>query len=231
MKKLHFIVIGLLTVVLSTTAVNAATSSVSPAAATPQAAASQQKIGIVNFRQCVEQSKVGQQEQESFDNMRKQLEATVQEKEKKLTELTNKFSDPNYVDSLSPEAEEEAKKEYRTLSQEMAQMQNQYYQMLNQANVKIIQKLAEIISQASEVVAKDKQLDVILNQDGTFFFNSTLEVTKDVVKAMDTIFASRPKQDATQMNDANATPAAPAAPQTKDAQMKKEMPKSPVNNK
>src|SRR5438445_117904 len=105
MKKLRFIIIGLVTI-----AVGAATMSAAPSTASTAVEQGNTHVGIVNFRQCVEQSKIGQKEQELFDSMRKQLEATVQEKEKKLSELTTKFSDPNYVDSLSHDAEAAAKK-------------------------------------------------------------------------------------------------------------------------
>lgn len=153
------------------------------------------RVGVVNFRKTVEQSKFGQAEQANFDTMRKQMEEVLKEKEKKLGEMNTKFNDPNYVDSLSPEGEAEAKNEFRQLSQEFSQIQQQYYQMLNQANQKIIQKLAETISEAAGTVAKEKNLDLILNEDASFYFQAALDVTSDVVKALDTIYANRPKDD------------------------------------
>lgn len=144
-------------------------------------------IGIADFRECVQESKIGQHEQKQFEEMRGKLEDMLEEKEKRLAEISDKFQDPDYVDSLTPSAEQEVKAEYGRLSQEMAQLQNQYMQVLNQANAKIVQKLAGIIANASEKVAENEGLDLVLNQDGTFYFKDSLNVTKLVIKEMDRI--------------------------------------------
>ena len=146
------------------------------------------KIGVVNFKSCVEKSKLGKKEQANFDSLRKQMESVLEEKEKALNEIGNKFNDPDYLDSLSPEAEAELKHKLRTLNQELSQHQNQYYQALNQANFKIIQKMSESVAQASEKVAVKNGLDVVLNEEGSFFYNRALDISDDVVKVMDETF-------------------------------------------
>lgn len=158
----------------------------------PQLSAVAPQVGVVNFRTCVENSKFGKQEQANFDNLRKQMEEVLEEKEKTLTELSNKFNDPDYLDSLSPEAEAELKHKFRSLNQEMSQHQQQYYQILNQANMKIIQTIADSINEAAKVVAKNRRLDLIINQEGTFFYQNTLDVSDDIVKEMDRNF--KPQQ-------------------------------------
>jgi outer membrane protein len=143
------------------------------------------KIGVVNFKAIVEKSKAGKKEQQNFETMKKQMETVLEEKEKSLSEMANKFNDPDYLDSLSPEAEAELKHKFRTLSQDMQQQQNQYYQLLQQANFKVIQKMGESISEASKVVAKEKKLDLVVNEEMTFFHASTMNISDDVVKIMD----------------------------------------------
>jgi outer membrane protein len=143
------------------------------------------RVGIINFREAVEESKFGKKEQEQFEVMRKQMEGMLEDKEKKLADLAGKLNDADYVDSLSTETETQLKQEYRVLGQELAQLQNQYYQTLNQANVKIIQKLSGMIGNAAEKVARDHNLDIVLNEDSTFFFSRTLDLTSDVIKMLD----------------------------------------------
>ncbi|NGX42261.1 MAG: hypothetical protein K940chlam7_00539 [Chlamydiae bacterium] len=145
-------------------------------------------IGFVDFKKCVEQSKLGKQEQANFESMKKQMEDVLGEKEKSLSDISTKFDDPDYLDTLSPEAEAEMKHKFRNLNQELSQHQQQYYQILNQANFKIIQKISETINEASKTVAKDKSLDIILNEEGAFYYKDTLDVSADIVKVMDATF-------------------------------------------
>lgn len=146
------------------------------------------KIGVINFKQIVEESKYGKLEQGNFETLKKQMESILEEKEKSLNEFSAKFNDPDYVDSLSHEAENELKHKFRVINQEVGQLQAQYYQTLQQANMKILQKLNEIVSKAAETVAKDNQLDLILNEDSGFYYAPTLDISKKVITALDAQF-------------------------------------------
>lgn len=166
------------------------------------------KIGFVNFKTCIENSKLGQQEQTTFDMIKKQMESSLEDKEKSFKEkrkpyddLKTKLEDDNFIDSLSPEAEKDLKLKIETLTSELSQMQmqnqelqNQYYQALQQANTKILQKLAETVMKASSSVAKELQLDTVLNEDGCFYFNSDYEISDLVVKEMDVIYDKEIKE-------------------------------------
>lgn len=163
--------------------------------ALPAASGSQVKIGIVNFKRAVEESKIGKKEQTNFDNLKKQMESVLEEKEKALNEITAKFNDPDYLDSLSAEAENELKHKFRSMSQDLSQIQSQYYQTLNQANMKILQKLNDLVAEASTKVAKDKGLDIILNDDGGFYFSNSLDTSKDVIEAMNQQFDKDQKEN------------------------------------
>lgn len=153
-------------------------------------------IGFVNFKTCVEQSKMGKQEQVAFESMKKQMESILEEKEKSINEIATKFNDPDYLDSLAPEAETELKRKFRALTQEIQQQQQQYYNTLTQANAKVVQKLTESISAAAKEVAKDKKLDIILNEEGCFFAAPALDVSSDVVTKLDAQFDKETKEKA-----------------------------------
>ncbi len=146
------------------------------------------KIGVVDFKKCVEDSKLGKQEQASFEAMKKQMETVVEEKEKVLTELANKLNNVDELELMSPEAETELKRKFRGLSQEMNQLQTQFYQTLNQANFQIVQKLSELVTKASENVAKEKSLDIVLNSEGAFFSGEKLDISPAVVEKMNVQF-------------------------------------------
>lgn len=143
------------------------------------------KVGVVNFKLVVEESKYGKQEQGNFEALKKQMESVLEEKEKSLNEITAKFNDADYVDSLSPEAENELKHKYRLMNQEIGQIQGQYYQTLNQANMKILQKLNEMVAETCATLAKEGQYDMILNDDGGFYYSRDLDVSKKVITLLD----------------------------------------------
>lgn len=159
------------------------------------------KIGVVDFKGSIEKSKLGKQEQQNFENLKKQMEKVLEEKEKTLNDLAAKLNDVDYLDSLTPEAETELKRKFRNLNQELSQQQAQYYQALNQANVKIIQKIQETVEKASEKVAKDLNLDVMLNDEGTFYYADALNVTDKVVAALDVIFDNDQKNGVKDSSD------------------------------
>lgn len=157
-------------------------------------AAESAKVGVVNSRKCIEDSKLGKQELENFEGMKKQMESTFSDKEKKLNELANKLNDADYLDSISPEAETELKREFRSMSQDLGQVQQQYYQTLQQANMKIMQKIAESIAKASEEVAKAQKFDLVLNEESSFYHSSALDITPSVVTEMDKSFSKENKK-------------------------------------
>lgn len=144
-----------------------------------------QKIAIVNFKTCVEKSKLGQKEQANFDAMKKQMETVLLEKEKSLNDIASKFNDIDYLDSLSPEAETELKNKFRTLNTEFNQQQNQFYQTLSQTNMKIVQKLTDAITLASSDYAKKNQIDIVLNDDSSFFTSPALDISSSIIKVLD----------------------------------------------
>jgi outer membrane protein len=161
------------------------------------AAESAPSVGVVNFGTCVSDSKLGKQEQSGFEALKKQMTSLLEDTEKQINEIATKFNDPEFLDSLSPEAEEELKNKFRSLNEDLNRYQNQYYQVLNQSNMKIMQTLSNSINTASEKVAKDKKLALIVNKDACFFTSSTLDVTAVVISEMDKNYDQLAKQQPT----------------------------------
>jgi len=158
-------------------------------------------VGVVNFSTCMTESKVGQQEQASFESLNKQMSSLLEDTEKQINEIAGKFNDPEYMDGLSPEAEEELKMKYQTLSEEMGRYQNQRYQVLQQANMKIVQGLGAKIQEAAQIVAGKQKLNMVMNKEACFFVTPTLDVTQLVIAEMDKIFDQESKNKQTAAMD------------------------------
>ena len=154
------------------------------------------KVGLVNFKEAIEKSKLGQQEQETYDNMKKQIETILTEKEEEFQKISKKLQDEDFRDSQKPEALQKLQEQYQQLGTELAQGQQQYYQALQQANYKILQKIADVVSKASKSVADDKSLDLILNDDNSFYNSPRLDITPEVIAEMDRIAAEELKDAA-----------------------------------
>lgn len=152
------------------------------------AAADEMRVGVVDFKTCLESSYLGQQETNKLEAMRNEMVSTLESKEKLLTDVMNKLRKPEYLDTISPQAEEELQKQYAQLSEEISMLQNQAYQTLNQAQMKMIQTLSEQISKSSEYLAREQNLDMIINQESCFYFKRPLEITPLVVQELNRHF-------------------------------------------
>ena len=144
--------------------------------------------GMVNFPDCITESKYGKQEQDGFENIKTQMTSLMSDIEKQLSEIATKFQNPEFVDSLSPEAEQEMKARFQTLSEELNRYQNQYVQMMQQANMKLMQVMNNHVAKASKSIAKRKNLTMVVREEACFFYNPAFSITADVIEEMDKNF-------------------------------------------
>jgi Skp family chaperone for outer membrane proteins len=110
-----------------------------------------------------------------------------------LKELTAKLEDAEFVDSLSPKAEEEMRMKQQTLQEDMGRYQSQFYQLLQHAQYQMYQKMSGNIAKAAEIVAKEKNLSYVINKEACFYIRDDHDVTTAVIAAMDKAFEAAPK--------------------------------------
>lgn len=162
--------------------------------ASPSFAAESGTLGVVNFNTCILESKAGKKEQENMEGIRSQMTHLIEETEKEIKELSAKFEDTEFLDSLSPKAEEEMKLKYQTLQEDMGRYQNQFYQVLQHAQMQLYQKIHGTIAKAAEAIAKEKKIDYVLNKDTCFYIRSDLDMTSSVIQEMDKVFEADAKK-------------------------------------
>jgi outer membrane protein len=163
------------------------------ATATLSAAEAPSGLAVVNFTTCITDSLYGKNEQANFENIRRQLAGLIEDTEKELKEISGKFEDTEYLDSLSPKAEEELKGRFQALNEDLSRYQGQFYQVMQQANMQLIQKMSAQIARASERVAKQKKLDYVINKEACFYYRTELDLTSQVIAEMDKNFDSDSK--------------------------------------
>lgn len=152
------------------------------------AQAAELSVGFVNFQTCLEKSKLGQQEESNFESMKKQMSDSLEIAHKELEQIAKNLQDKEYMEGLSPTAENELKQKCAILNEEIGRYQNQYYQLLNQAKFKMVQNLHDEVCLASQKIREAKKLSLILNEDSAFAVASSLDLTEDVVKEMNRRF-------------------------------------------
>ncbi|WP_213357742.1 OmpH family outer membrane protein [Chlamydiifrater phoenicopteri] len=148
------------------------------------------RLGYVSLKRCIEDSELGKKETSELEMLKKQFASNAEQMEKELTSLYEKLQDEDYMESLSSSAAEELQKKFEELSQEYNVYQNQSYQLLNQHNYKRIQKLIQEVKVASEKVRKEKKLQVVFNEEAILATTESLDITDEVIKALDATIAS-----------------------------------------
>ncbi len=150
-------------------------------------------VRYVNFKTCLEQSELGKTEQGIFEDMKTKMETSLQDKEKSLNDLAAKLNNPDYLDSISPEAETDLKRKFRALNQELSQLQNQFYQVLQQTNMKVVQKMNAAVAEAAKEIALVQKIDLILNEETCFYQTTVLDISDQVIKTMNKHFQQEKK--------------------------------------
>jgi outer membrane protein len=150
------------------------------------------KTGIVNTKKCLEESKLGKQEQVNLEKKKGQMESILKEKESLLEEIESKLNDDDYMDSISDEAARELTRKKRQIRNEGMQLQNQYLRGLQEENMRIIKKLTDAIAKASTAIALDNPsgqvYDAIFTDEATTYYAPSLDVSEWVIKKMNEQF-------------------------------------------
>lgn len=152
------------------------------------------KIGTVNFARCIQESKLGKHEKSKLEQTKNQMENSLKETDKQLREMASQLQDSDYMDGLTPQAENELKMKFQQSKEEMQRYQSQYYQLMQQENMKMLQRLQDTIKKVSSELRTEKNLTHILNDEILFSSDASLEVTNDIIKKMDTQFDAQQKK-------------------------------------
>ncbi|MBS0621734.1 MAG: OmpH family outer membrane protein [Verrucomicrobia bacterium] len=157
-------------------------------ATTTALSAANSSIGIVDFRRCINESERGKAEQAQLETLKTQLSSKLEETESQLRDIASKGRDPDYLDSLSPEAEEQLRVRFQTLSQEYQQQQQQFYQIIQQQEGNVLVELNNLVGKCAFAVAGNHGLDLVVREDTAFYFQKSMDVTDEVIAKMDEIY-------------------------------------------
>jgi outer membrane protein len=163
-----------------------------------QLCAADVKEGIVNFANCVNDSKLGKQEQASFETTRKQFFSLIEDTDKQIKEIRAKLDDKDTLEGLTPEAIKEMQDKEAQLTVELENYQQQYGHFVSQGGqYRFLLPIMTGAAKAAEKFAKEKGFTTIINKDAYLYYSPALDVTADIVKEMDNLFEEEIKKQAT----------------------------------
>lgn len=155
------------------------------------------KIGVVSFANCIQESKYGKQEQSTVKALQNQITSLIEDTEKQLQEIATKLNDAEYIDTLSPEGEQELKIKFQNHQEDLQRYQQQYYQFINQANYKVMQTMHFHIKNAAKIVSAKLKLDYVLDENSVICNNAGVEVTNEIIQELDMLFEKEEKDKST----------------------------------
>ncbi len=151
-------------------------------------------VAIVDLETCVTESKTGQEEQKKVKETENQMQTLLKDRQKELEKIANQLNDPDFVDSLSPEAEKELTAQYQKLSEEYGLYQNQLLQVMQQTNMQFYETMLKHVKNAAASVSKDHKKPFIVRKDLCLSFPSSADMTPQIVTAMDRAFDASQKK-------------------------------------
>lgn len=142
-------------------------------------------FAIVSFADCIERSELGKKEQKAFEESKEQMRVILENMQKELEETSRKLQDPDFLDSIAGEEIENMKKKLQELGAEFSRNEAQYVQIVNQAKMKFFHMMSTSVSKAAKEIAEKKGFPLILDQDVCFYFDPSINITEEVIKALD----------------------------------------------
>ena len=168
------------------------------------AAETSNSVGIVNFKECLDQSSLGKKEQKYLEDLRTKMSSTFNDKEKALSDLYSNLSDQEYMEGLSPSAKKELQDKFQALSEDMNQLQYENSQIATQSQFKVLQTMDDSVKSAAQKVATSKSLSLVVNKDTCFFYSPELDITQAVIAEMNLSYDSADSSSTEEADKANS---------------------------
>lgn len=150
--------------------------------------------GFVNFETCMTSSLRGKKEKDLLEKQFLEMEKLVKDLETQANEDHKKLNDQDYLDAITPQAQEELQVSYQRKMEELRRAHLQYSHARQQIQNRFYQILSTDVKRASEIIAKAKNFDAILHSEATFFSSSDFDVTEQVIAEMDRLFNEENKK-------------------------------------
>jgi outer membrane protein len=143
------------------------------------------EIGFVDFGRVLQTSSKAKAEEKQLQSLQKELEDQVNKVEKEVNGLAEKLQNPDYVDSLSQEAEQDQRNKLRMMAEERMRLIQNVTGQYQQAQQRFYQQVGMMVAKASAELATTRKLDAVLNREALFYADPKIDCTDEIIKLMD----------------------------------------------
>ncbi len=144
------------------------------------------KIGVINAQEIVQKTKKGNKIQKKLEGMQKQKQQQMETAQNDLKKLQKELSSP----ALNRDTREKKAREMEDKKIKYNRLIQDAQKEMQQASIKELQALQDEIMPLIQQLGQQKGFTVVfdMTSSGIAYFDKTIDITADVIKAVDAKF-------------------------------------------
>ncbi|MCP5107924.1 MAG: OmpH family outer membrane protein [bacterium] len=144
------------------------------------------KIGVINAQEIVQKTKKGNKIQKKLEGMQKQKQQQIETVQNDLKKLQKELSSP----ALNRDTREKKAREMEDKKIKYNRLIQDAQKEMQQASIKELQALQDEIMPLIQQLGQQKGFTVVfdMTSSGIAYFDKTIDITADVIKAVDAKF-------------------------------------------
>lgn len=147
------------------------------ASASISASEKQEKFRFIDFQECFQKSTYGEDARKHLEGAVQKLQEVVDDTKSQLEAVSKKLEDQDYVDGLSPDAEQALVGERQQLSERLNMISAQGNQALQYEQQAIQASLEKHLSEIAAIYGPENKLNAILPKQIGIYWNKALDIT------------------------------------------------------
>ena len=140
------------------------------------------KIGVVDFQKIVKESSAGKMTQKQIKAKGDELQQKLQDEKKQLDEMKTTFERESLV--LSPEKQQEKKREFGKKVNDFQKMQQNFAQQFKQLEMQLLNEMQKQVFAIVNQIGEKKGYQIIIEKKtaGIIFYQDKLDITDQIIK-------------------------------------------------
>ena len=140
------------------------------------------KIGVVNFQKILKESSAGKMTQKQIKAKGDELQQKLQDEKKQLDEMKTTFERESLV--LSPEKQQEKKREFGKKVNDFQKMQQNFAQQFKQLEIQLLNEMQKQVFAIANQIGEEEEYQIIVEKKtaGIIFYQDELDITDQIIK-------------------------------------------------
>ncbi len=138
------------------------------------------KIGVFDYQRFIENSKAGQKIRKKLTDKKNEFESKLKKKAGEIEKLREQLSKEAIV--MSPEKQEEKKREYRIKINDYKALENSYTKEIKTIEFQETKKLLGQLKELIDKIGKDENFLMIVHEKAVLYYPNQLDITDRIIK-------------------------------------------------